>query len=128
MCSHVYKVVLLPTTVIDRGSPSPLRFPMGASCGGYNICEQDYYRVGLEPNHAYSILDVLPLELDGYSYRYRDCSCVTGTLFIYVLLGSVLPHGQVVHLISCVIYVYVASVETSEYLLLPIKCSPTSYA
>ena len=31
---------------------------MGASCGGYQVCEQDYTKMGLEPNHAYSLLDV----------------------------------------------------------------------
>lgn len=36
---------------------------MGASCGGFDTIEQDYYRVGLEPNHAYSILDVQQLDL-----------------------------------------------------------------
>ena len=36
---------------------------MGASCGGFGINEHDYYEVGLEPNHAYSILDVRQLDL-----------------------------------------------------------------
>ena len=36
---------------------------MGASCGGFSINEQDYIEVGLEPNHAYSILDVRQLNL-----------------------------------------------------------------
>ncbi len=34
---------------------------MGASCGGYNIVEEDYFSVGLEPSHAYSILNVKQL-------------------------------------------------------------------
>ncbi len=37
---------------------------MGASCGGYGIDEDDYIKMGLEPNHAYSILDVRTLELE----------------------------------------------------------------
>ena len=37
---------------------------MGASCGSYDIIQQDYVKVGLEPNHAYSILDVRCLETE----------------------------------------------------------------
>lgn len=43
---------------------TPLSSPMGASCGGYETDQQDYSRVGLEPNHAYSILDVRCLETE----------------------------------------------------------------
>lgn len=42
---------------------------MGASCGGFDIQEEDYYRMGLEPNHAYSVLDVETLHLEGQVYR-----------------------------------------------------------
>ena len=37
---------------------------MGASCGSYLISEQEYNTVGLEQNHAYSILDVQCLEME----------------------------------------------------------------
>lgn len=37
---------------------------MGASCGGYQVNEQDYTKMGLEPNHAYSVLDVCCLEVE----------------------------------------------------------------
>lgn len=36
---------------------------MGASCGGHGSA--DYRKVGLESNHAYSILDVCCLDVDG---------------------------------------------------------------
>lgn len=37
---------------------------MGASCGGHDIYEDDYTKVGLEPNHAYSILDIQQVTLE----------------------------------------------------------------
>ena len=40
---------------------STYRCPMGASCGGHVTA--DYKMVGLEENHAYSILDVLTLAM-----------------------------------------------------------------
>ena len=40
---------------------SSLRFPMSASCGGDGEEESVYAMLGLEFNHAYSILDVRQL-------------------------------------------------------------------
>ena len=42
---------------------------MGASCGGFSINEKDYIEVGLEPNHAYSILDVRQLNFRKGSWK-----------------------------------------------------------
>jgi len=45
---------------------------MGASCGGYAINEEDYYATGLEPNHAYSILNVRQLSTGERLIRLRN--------------------------------------------------------
>lgn len=37
---------------------------MGASCGGYEAHQQDYINIGLEQNHAYSILDVRCVDME----------------------------------------------------------------
>ena len=42
---------------------------MAASCGGHS--SEDYAKVGLEPNHAYSILDVRSLEVEGSLWLIR---------------------------------------------------------
>lgn len=41
---------------------TPFRWPMGAMTSNYTLQQQDYVRVGLLLEHAYSILDVVCLE------------------------------------------------------------------
>ena len=61
--NHMTTPTLLHMLINNSNEYFNSRFPMGASCGGFGINEHDYYKAGLEPNHAYSVLDVRQLDL-----------------------------------------------------------------